>query len=169
MDTEQQAVILLDVDGVLNAFDHIQNTDFVFDIVNHRSIGDPRLQLNMSTEMAKQLASLPATIKWCTTWCKHDAVSEIEDLLRIRATRALPMNVKMSQSMWPLKVEAVLDHLDAGFTVVWVDDDIAWDSLPKDYRMHPNLLCVSPDPDFGLTALHVDEMSLFLNQKASEP
>jgi len=172
--SNEPALGLLDVDGVLNACPYMPGMvqyDWNFDV----DVNVGPFPMHMSTEMAAALLSLPMDLEWLTTWCmrpdNNDANERIAPLLglpRLPQHRALPR--RFSQCSWWKR--DVFDSLRERFPtrkIVWMDDDLSAEMGLKRGSTHitPDglTLMVCPEPDVGLTKAHIETIREFLTKE----
>lgn len=164
-------VIYLDVDGVLNALGHENDTWGDFEL--HKSVvpddipfGEMGFDLWLSKEMIKELASLPADVVWLTTW-RHDAPSKVAPLVDAPDWPVIDWRL----SKWDALAQ---DQRNNPRPFVWVDDGEATELNMNRIRSHvgkiPYLL-IQPNSLIGLTPKDIDDIKVFLDwlEEISQP
>lgn len=170
-------VILLDVDGVVNALgreeDHAWpdaeiNTAFpVF------AGGDRGWPIYTSKRLGEALLALDVNIVWLTTW-KYDANVAISPLV------GLPDDLhvgdyerrKFSEGFQDWKMNFVYGFLgDFSGPVVWIDDEAVpgyfKEELDSDPELASRILIVEPDSYSGLAPYHVEFIADWLERHTS--
>jgi hypothetical protein len=143
-------VLLLDVDGVLNApragWDGPGQA-------RHVTVDGCSLRLRWEPKAVACVRTLHMAgvveVRWCTTWCWHaDLLEELWQLPRLdRAIRGVPFDT------WAAKRAAALSVLDSGRRLVWADDDLDPAEVPAgvvDAQAAGRALLVRPRPSRGL-------------------
>ncbi|MGY4856855.1 HAD domain-containing protein [Cryobacterium sp. AP23] len=156
------ALILLDVDGVLNP-----------QMVMQKLVIDPS-----RAALVEQLSRL-GSITWATTWSAAHVyhLAQAIGLPGNMAAIAFPPNLHIDPhnpaptpklhwvSRWVNR--NMSDELSPSTAVIWIDDQLQTDA--SDWAQtspHPTLL-VRPDPTIGLTAEHLTTVRKFLEELAS--
>lgn len=152
------ALILLDVDGVLNPH-----------VVSDRRRGGHRLVLEPErAELVRRLAAI-GSIVWATTWPPRLTAVLAQDLRLPEGTEAITFDGGMPRDpRFPGhtgKLQPVAEWLDEAASrgvdfdaVVWIDDNLRQDAFDwadeQDYPVH----VLVPDAAVGLTADEVAEI-----------
>lgn len=160
--TDVPPVLLLDVDGVLNAFEPAW-PDF-----RRARVGG--LTIRWASALAARLAGLHASgvveARWCTTWCGYpDLLAEFGALLGLHLESAFqdrPQHLTWAE----LKVKAALAVLAEGRRLVWADDcevGAGRDLFPAlaEAEADGRALLVQPESRYGLTPAGVDAIEAF--------
>lgn len=168
-------MILIDVDGVVNAFDKRgwpQGTRW-HDLTANGGEDTYRLRIAGPVLDAIERWTARAEVLWHTTWQQH--VYNVTDQLnfpKLPVTYA-PEYVTWGQNAkawW--KVPAVIRHLEQGNPLVWIDDDINYDKAGRSLvnQAAPGVprLLLCPSSIEGLVAKDIDRVNRFLNQVEQE-
>jgi hypothetical protein len=150
---------MLDIDGVLNAFQALDRERFRTEVANGYVITwDPtitdrihRLHLDGRVE-----------VRWLTTWADH-ANTYISPLLRW-SELVVAGQPQLGLEWWklPYAVEMVeTEHR----RLVWTDDDLVTSRAAIDWltaQRESEVLAICPDPAIGLTHEEVDRIEAWL-------
>lgn len=165
-------LMLLDVDGVLNAFQYRpaetdQPADAYTDLHEYDVPTDfgRTYRFWTSPTLIAEIAALHATgtvdIAWLTTW-ENQANTHAARVLGlptfpVAATRG----GRFSDYYW--KARAGLEAMQLGRPVIWIDDTEVTPTEIDAYRESdvPHLL-IAPDPAVGLTRTHMDDVRQFI-------
>lgn len=160
MTSEVPVKLLLDVDNVVNA-DRPRWPDK--DRRAHLEHGGVRYPMRWSPQLIARLDGLHqrgvAEVIWCTTWCPQaDALNALFGT-GFRAWWSEPVDAVAARRA---KLDAAHAVLDAGFRLIWCDDD----AIPrKADRLKIGLtgdaLFVVPYPASGLTPGHLRQIEAF--------
>ncbi|MER7063978.1 HAD domain-containing protein [Streptomyces albidoflavus] len=156
-------LILLDVDGVLNAFRRPGPEWQRF-----RRMGF-HLWLNPAhgPSLLKLAAELDCELVWATTW-EHNANTEIAPLVGLPELPVIevgrPRQLPDANVLW--KTPAVADYVN-GRPFLWFDDDV--DENDRAYlAAHDNVaefLLIVTNGDDGLTTDHLEQARAWLSQR----
>ncbi len=163
MTDDKRPVLLLDVDGVINAFNPGWG-----DTARAKCAG---LTVRWSPDMVARIRALHASglveVRWSTTWCGYpDQLAALGVLLDLHVESAFTQR-PMSKTWADLKVEAAHSVLAAGRRLVWADDS----EVGAARRLHPPIaaaeadgraLLVQPDPERGLQPADLDAIDAFV-------
>lgn len=156
-------VILLDVDGVLNAVCRGPAPDNEFDdFTEAMCLG---FLITYSQEMGRRLAALDADIVWLTTW-QERANEHIAPLFGWEEKPVVPDISKPSAEWWKnTSAQAFIEADPRPF--IWVDDDLSCSiRTDSDIRWIENLgvpnLLISPTTNRGLRPKQIDMMEEFI-------
>lgn len=155
-------VMLLDVDGVLNAFQ-----GGGWGPLRRSKVGFP---IRWAPPLIQRLRDLhhdgTVEIRWSTTWCGFPAqLAQLEELFRFHCERAFT-DRPMSKTWGDLKVEAALQVLGEYRRLIWADDQEA----EAGRRLFPRIaaaeregraLLVCPDSVLGLQPEQLDQIEEF--------
>jgi hypothetical protein len=164
----KRPVLLLDVDGVLNAFqpswgDELTRTNVA------------GLPIRWAPAMIERLREIHRSglveIRWCTTWCglpvQLRALGELFGLDIPAAFGDRPM----SKTWGDLKVEAAIEVIAEGRLLIWADDEEAAAAR----RLFPvvaaaenagRALLLTPESRLGLQPEDLDAIEAFLKENA---
>lgn len=174
-------VWLLDIDGVINALargpverswpaDCWVQRVVTADIPNAGRMVLPIFAAQPVLDfVARVVASGLADVVWHSTW-RAAAVTDLAPMLNLPA---IPISIapewtERPERLW-WKLPAAQRVVASGRPLVWTDDDIA--VLPDqiaDLDARPDTLLISPDPNAGLTAAHLDAIADFVGLDAAE-
>ncbi|GAB7053226.1 HAD domain-containing protein [Catenuloplanes indicus] len=155
-------VWLLDVDGVINAWDADWGTGPTKTRVD-------RLNIRWAPELAARIRAVaPAVdIVWATTWCGFpDQLTALGQMLGLEGLPSAFDGRPLSKTWADQKLEAALRVLDGGRRLIWTDDtevQAAADLYPqiaaaaRDRRA----LLIEPDGRRGLRPAHLDAIEAF--------
>lgn len=161
--TNLPPILLLDVDGVLNAmrppWDDTDRTKCHGLTIRWAPAAVARLRALHNTGLVEA--------RWCTTWCGFpDQLADLQDVLELKLVSAFGKR-PASKTWGDLKVEAAIAVLAEGRRLVWVDDG----EVDAGRRLFPAVaageaagraLLVQPESLYGLTAEHLDEIEVFV-------
>lgn len=173
---------LLDIDGVLNAFEHplmqLWRTPGIIpaeedapaeaflDYERHRvpTSGGSSFIFVTSPTLIRNIVRLHESrqveIGWLTTW-QQDAVDEVSPILGLPA---FPV-VGWSDGGWSWKTEAAMEALQLNRPIVWTDDDAITSEAEAVYRESPiSHLLLAPEATTGLTPTHMTMIETFVRQ-----
>ncbi len=185
MPSRMRPLVLLDVDGVLNA---LGPADDSWDDWQRGSAGalGRHWPIRFSPTVVDAVRGWAATadVRWLTTW-GHAANDGLRDLLGLpelpvagtpdgpaapaadepgalsAVTPAGPD--RLTGTWWKLDVVRALVGRQPGRRLVWVDDDLAADPAARAWlRGHADCLLVAPDPLTGLVARQLAAVQAFL-------
>jgi len=157
------ALILLDVDGVLNPA-----------IVDRKLVLDPA-----RAALVQQLSSL-GSIVWATSWSAADTYHLANDigLTGDPAAIAFPSAIQVDRrkpaptpklhwvDRWLNRT--LIDDEDSTTPVVWIEDRLREDAFAWARAAKRPTLLIKPDAEVGLTAEHVDSVRDFLSGLTSK-
>lgn len=160
--TDQPPVLLLDIDGVINAlqppWDDVDRTKCHGLTIRWAPAAVDRLRAMHDAGLIE--------VRWCTTWCGFpDQLAALGAALGLDLASAFGKR-PASKTWGDLKVEAAIATLAEGRRLVWVDDG----EVDAGRRLFPALaeaeasgraLLVQPESLHGLTAEHLDEIEAF--------
>lgn len=160
--TDLPPILLLDVDGVLNAFEPAWSE------VRKARVGG--LTIRWAPALAARLAGLhtfgTVEARWCTTWCGFpDQLGELGVTLGLHLESAFgdrPQHLTWAD----LKVKAALAVLAEGRRLIWVDDcevGAGRDLFPVLAAAEAvgQALLVQPESRCGLSAADLDAIEAF--------
>lgn len=163
---EPRAVILLDVDGVLNACrvpDDMPG-EYKSQVCNGWNI---QWRQAIVDRLRKLHDEQHAEIRWLTTWAE-DANEHISPALGLPVDLTVVASPygqhKCPRGEW-WKLEYAQAAYDRGDKVVWLDDDLAFDARTRAWltTVHDRrMLALAPDTEVGLTPEHLDAIEAFL-------
>lgn len=161
-------VLLLDVDGVLNAgkagwsrAPHGVNVWSPQDRQHYRIRYEPRCLAAIRRLHDNGIAE----VRWSTTWCPD--IRLLEDALLNIGPYETAFAERLPHRTWSeMKLNAALHQLDDGRRIVWVDDvevDAARTSVPQiaDAEKTGQALLVAPHPGRGLRPDDLDHIETF--------
>lgn len=170
--------LYLDVDGVLNAWQHSERhlhpkfRDAEPAWPDYEQVERLGYTLTVSPRMGDALLALgerhDMEIVWATTWCGNDPSALIGGIYGWPEFRELPYRPRWSRGLSGCgKLDVVRDDAgDAG--VIWVDDCLAGPDIEWiDSREHPTF-GVKPSPFTGLTVELLDGIDKFVTENRSE-
>ena len=157
-------ILLLDVDGVINAF----HGSWGAPITRTRCAGQPiRYAPALFDRLRVLHQSGTVVIRWSSTWCGiPDQLAALTALLGVDVEPAFGPHRPLSKTWGDLKVEAALSALGEGRRVIWADDEEA----AAGRRLFPAiaeaeregwLLLVMPRSEFGLQPEDVEAINAF--------
>ncbi|MGY1703508.1 HAD domain-containing protein [Geodermatophilus sp. SYSU D00697] len=169
--TENVPILLLDVDGVLNAAcadlpEGWQRGTFNGFVLSW----DPTI----TTRLRELHQSARVEIQWLTTWAAHadELLAEPMGLprgLRVHAREdAAPTGflgpLGGASGWWKLDAARAVAEAEPDRRIVWIDDDLAEqaDDTGEWLAAHPHVLVVAPDLWRGLTHDQLDEVEAWL-------
>ena len=164
-------VLLLDVDGVLNAV----RPDLPEGWQRGRFNG---YVLSWDPTVAARLRAMHETgrveIQWLTTWTTKADQLLAEPMglprgLRVHDREGFESTgfagrLRAASGWWKLDAARELVSSEPGRRIVWIDDDLAdqADDLVEWLDANPHVLVVAPDLFTGLTHHHLDEIEAWL-------
>ena len=183
-------LVLLDVDGVLNAVRAWGRSDAWDDWRTGQARADGRaFPITWSPTVVAAVRSWQelADVQWLTTW-GHDANASLRHLLALpelpvagtyddvdraagepdggadtHASVAPAAPDALTGRWWKLDVVRRIVRTGEPRRLVWLDDDLAGqDDVRAWMRQHTTSLLVAPDPRSGLTRAHLDAVEQFL-------
>ena len=184
-------LVLLDVDGVLNAVPLWGGSDAWPDWRRGSATAEGReFPITWSPTVVDAVRSWQdrAEVRWLTTW-GHSANSSLRHLLDLpelpvagtyddvdgdpgdpdatgptHASVAPAAPDRLTGRWWKFDVVRRLVRSEPGRPVVWLDDDLAGQSSVREWmHVHTDCLLVAPDPGSGLTADHLAAIGEFLD------
>lgn len=166
-------LILIDVDGVVNAFDKRGWPDGTrwHDLRAGGEDGETyRLRIAGPALDAIERWTGRADVQWHTTWQQH--VYNITDQLNFprlpiaNAPEFLTWNHSSATAWW--KVPAVLRALEEDRPLVWIDDDISYDRRARqqvrEASPHTPRKLVCPSSIEGLVTKQIDGINAWLDK-----
>jgi len=162
-------LILLDVDGVLNAL-HQDTSVLEWKFLPTFKVGP--FDMNLSQEMADALMSLDADIEWLTTWCMRD--DEVNpNIGRALGWPKLPCHPdpgtglrKMSfRSWWKQHAVDKIRAEQPDRPIIWIDDDLGGkiaENGGEQFDVKNNIFMVAPDTLMGLTPGDIERIKWFI-------
>lgn len=183
--TGMRPLVLLDVDGVLNALGPPDGSWDDWRYGSAAALGrDWPIRFSPTVVAAVRGWTETADVNWLTTW-GHEANTGLGDLLGLAelpvagtpdgptepaaqtvgalsaVTPAAPD--RLTGRWWKLDVVRALVGRQPGRRLVWVDDDLAADPVGRAWvRGHADCLMVAPDPLTGLVAGQLAAVAAFL-------
>ncbi len=183
-------LVLLDVDGVLNAVQAWGRSDAWADWRTGRATADGRqFPITWSPSVVAAVRSWQelAEVQWLTTW-GHDANTSLRHLLELpelpvagtyddvdgpagdpdaygpaHAAVAPAAPDRPSGRWWKFDVVRRIVRTGQQRRIAWLDDDLTGqDDVRAWMRAHTTSLLVAPDPRSGLTAAHLHAVEQFL-------
>jgi hypothetical protein len=151
-------LMLLDVDGVLNAFDGTRNIP-----AGYQKTVCNGYTIKWRPEVAARLRDLhdseAVEIRWLTTWADEANawISPALDLPILTVAGQVPFREK--NGWWKLVVVRDLAVAEPTTPIVWVDDDIKGDRDAMAWLRTPaadNVLAICPAVNVGLTDVDLD-------------
>lgn len=171
--TQTSPLWLLDIDGVLNAMvnrdtlEHPHWTDLIKKAVPTSQGVEYDLVLAPTViDFINTYHAFGLDIQWATTW-QHDAnrfVAPAFDLPQ------MPIGAEARGiSDYYYKERAALRAIDEGRPLIWTDDDAIRLVVRMEIEQSgvPHLM-IEPDPRLGLTPDHLDAISAFVCEYASD-
>jgi len=185
-----QPLVLLDVDGVLNAVQAWGRSDAWPDWCTGSATADGRsFPITWSPSVVAAVRSWRelAEVQWLTTW-GHDANTSLRHLLELpdlpvagtyddvdgpagdrdadgpaHASVAPAAPDRLTGRWWKFDVVRRIVHTGGSRRIVWLDDDLAGqDDVRAWMRQHTSSLLVAPDPRSGLTPAQLEAVEAFL-------
>jgi hypothetical protein len=147
-------ILLLDVDGVLNALHPPFRAPDTWEDWQQAKIEG--ITITYSPEMGRRLMALEADIHWLTTW-EHMANKYIGPLLGLPELPVIDRpNLEADDPHWWKSIAAELFMLtNMGRPCIWIDDDITeamrHEEIEWAHAWESAILTVSPDPRTGIT------------------
>lgn len=142
---------LLDVDGVLNAFD--ESRPVLGDWDDWTGFTANAFPIRYSPTMTKRILALHESgaveVQWLTTWGRlaNEHLSEQFGFPEFKVAAEMPFRER--NGWW--KLEVVQSLFDQGHSIIWTDDDIPvststllWISSVADMRRDDDLLALAP-------------------------
>lgn len=170
-----QPLLLLDIDGVLNAFRYRPGQtplpDDAYDDLAEFTVpttGGQAFRFWTSPRLIADIVALheagAAEIAWVTTW-EHDANLHAGPILGLPEFPVAAMKTRFDDYSW--KPCAAVEALQLGRPVVWIDDVEIGEPQRRAYADSglPHVL-ISPDPRHGLTRSDVARVRDFLDEQA---
>ena len=183
-------LVLLDVDGVLNAVQAWGRSDAWAVWRTGRATAEGRaFPITWSPSVVAAVRSWQelAEVQWLTTW-GHDANASLRHLLELpelpvagtyddvdgpagdadaggqsHASVAPAAPDRLTGRWWKFDVVRRIVHTGGARRIAWLDDDLAGqDDVREWMRRHTTSLLVAPDPSSGLTRGHLDAVEEFL-------
>ncbi len=183
-------LVLLDVDGVLNAVQAWGRSDAWDDWRTGRATAEGRsFPITWSPTVVEAVRSWQALaeVQWLTTW-GHDANASLRHLLGLpelpvagtyddvdgpageadadgaaHASVAPAAPDRLTGRWWKLDVVRRIVRTGEPRRIVWLDDDLAGQQDVRAWmREHTTSLLVAPDPRSGLTRAHLEAVEEFL-------
>ena len=183
-------LVLLDVDGVLNAVQAWGRSDAWDDWRAGRATADGRsFRITWSPSVVAAVRSWQsvAEVQWLTTW-GHDANASLRSLLELpelpvagtyddvdgpvgqpdadgptHASVAPAARDRLTGRWWKFDVVRRIVRTGEQRRLVWLDDDLRGQDDVRDWmHRHTTSLLVAPDPRSGLTPAHLDAVEEFL-------
>jgi hypothetical protein len=183
-------LVLLDVDGVLNAVSAWGRSDAWPDWRTGLATADGRpFPITWSPTVVAAVVSWQqvAQVQWLTTW-GHDANTSLRLLLDLpelvvagtyddvdgpageadvdgpaHASVAPAAPDRLTGRWWKFDVVRRIVRTGGPRRIAWLDDDLAGqDDVREWMREHTTSLLVAPDPRSGLTRSHLDAVAEFL-------
>ncbi len=171
---------LLDIDGVLNAFDHPMmhswfnrarfnksslSADAFQDLEQFsvKTSGGSEFQFISSLELMADLVRLHDSgfveIAWLTTW-QHDAVSEVAPLFGLPHFPVAA--TQYGDDPW-WKTHAGIEAIQLGRPIIWTDDDAITRKAARLFSESDiDHLLIQPNPNVALTRKHIAVIEEFL-------
>ncbi len=167
------ALVLLDVDGVLNSLDDGSLAGRERGVFRGYTLSwDP----TVTARLADWHSSGRVELQWLTTWAQH------ADLL-LAEPMGLPRGLRVHQrgdgqgpsgftstlagapNWWKLVAARTAVGEHPGRRTVWIDDDLAMQAEDTAGFLadNPDLLVVAPELETGLTHAHLDEIETWLS------
>lgn len=146
-------IILLDVDGVLNALHPPFRAPDTWNDWQQAEIEG--FTITYSPEMGRRLLALEADIHWLTTW-EHMANKYISPLLGFPEFPVVEREeFDKTHTWWKSGAAELFMFSNLGRPMLWIDDDISYgevhDELNWCHAWDSPILTVCPDPRKGLT------------------
>ena len=183
-------LVLLDVDGVLNAVPYFGRSEQWSDWqVGEALASGSRFRITWSPSVVEAVLSWReiSDVQWLTTW-GHDANASLRHLVGLpempvagthdelaappgagdpdagthaAVTPAAPD--PLTGRWWKFDVVRRLVHDHPDRRLVWIDDDLArQEDIRAWMRREAQCLLVAPEPSSGLTPAHLDSVATFL-------
>jgi len=146
-------IILLDVDGVLNALHPPFQAPDTWEDWQQAEIEG--FTITYSSEMGRRLKALEADIHWLTTW-EHMANKYICPLLGFPELPVLERgDLDAYHGWWKSSAAELFMLTNMGRPCIWIDDDITEAMRDEEiewcHSWESAILTVSPDPRTGIT------------------
>jgi hypothetical protein len=183
-------LVLLDVDGVLNAVQAWGRSDAWPDWRTGLATAEGRsFPITWSPSVVAAVRSWQelAEVQWLTTW-GHDANTSLRSLLQLpelpvagtyddvdgpagdadpdgpaHASVAPAAPDRLTGRWWKFDVVRRIVRTGEQRRIAWLDDDLAGQDDVRDWmHRHTTSLLVAPDPRSGLTSAHLDAVEDFL-------
>jgi hypothetical protein len=166
-------VLLLDVDGVLNALRHDPPEGWRQGTFNgYRFAWDP----TVTARLRRLHESGRVEIQWLTTWAEDADRLLAEPLglprgLRVHARPGMAPTgfsglfaAAVAHGWWKLDAARALAEAEPDRRIVWIDDDLAEQAAETGEWLgaHPHVLVVAPELSRGLTHEQLDEIEAWL-------
>lgn len=156
-------VMLLDVDGVLNALSHQQQYRAIW--VPAR---DREWKIRYSIKVIDRITALSeqVDIKWCTTW-EMDAVHSLAPYLKLPEFGIVEKFGTYDKDSWDClddgwwKYTRFVKECRDGKRVVWLDDDIS-DAILQQFPESEDELLIRPNSNSGLTLKDLDRIEAWV-------
>ncbi len=186
----RRPLVLLDVDGVLNAVPYFGRSEAWSDWqVGEAAAAGSRFRITWSPSVVDAVLSWRevAEVQWLTTWGR-DANASLRHLVGLpelpvagthdevvappgtgdpeagtlaALTPAAPD--PLTGRWWKFDVVRRLVHDDPDRRLVWIDDDLArQEDIRAWMRREAQCLLVAPEPSSGLTPAHLESVDIFL-------
>jgi hypothetical protein len=173
---DSRPVWLLDIDGVVNALSRkpvsgsFPADQWVQRLVHTElpGLGPAAFPILAARPVLNFVAAVQATgrvdIRWHSTW-REAAVTDLAPSLGLPE---LPISVAPEwanhHALLPWWKQAAAERvLAAGRLLVWTDDDINMFRMDLGaFERRADALLIAPDPEIGLTAAHLEQISRFL-------
>lgn len=167
---QDKPLLLLDVDGVLNALKADMPEGWRRGVYNGYT-------LSWNPEVTNRLALWHTTglveIQWLTTWT-HDADALLADdmgLPRSLVTHSYyhenpkpPQKFSLPFEWWKLSHAIDIVAEQPSRRIVWIDDDHGYDRQAIDFvKANPQILAVQPNPYDGVSMAQLDMVEAWLN------
>lgn len=168
-----KTIIYLDVDGVINAYDGMLKTPKE----GHGGWDewDSRVAMGFticfSHELLRELERLAerddVEVRWLTTWREH-AAAELCTALDLQGAKwAVTPDDHQNLDHWGWwKLHALQRDWDGESRVVWVDDDLKYDSGAQRWLSQQDsdkVLEISPETHLGLTRVELEAIKKFID------
>lgn len=165
-------VVLLDVDGVLNAYRYDDRNGEGFGDFQTAECGGYRI--TYSQKMGDRLAALDADIVWLTTWKQGNKCNELigplfgwGELPVLGGTERVRYSTHDDYQWW--KLDLAFSYISENpRPFVWVDDDLLYEFGAEDTMKslcQPCLL-IAPSPHTGITVAEMERIEEFVNANA---
>lgn len=163
IEADEAVVLLLDVDGVVNATHPLWEAETATGRV---PVQDQTFTLTWApalVDVIRQYANSGCVdVRWCTTWCEE--ATQLEYLWQLpHLARAWQHN---PDDITAAKAQAAWDVIDSGRRLIWADDSVTpthggmFDELTAGHRA----LLLRPQFTVGLTPADVDAMDAFITR-----
>jgi hypothetical protein len=170
MSSIRAPILLLDVDGVLNAVGPDASDRWQRGVFNGYTVyWDPTI----TARLREWHESGRVEIQWLTTWADNADKWLAEPLglprgLRTRASGAAPTGflgrLGGETGWWKLTAAREAAEEEPGRRIVWIDDDLAEQAADTGdwLAAHPHVLVVAPDLYVGVTHEQLDAIEAWL-------